>query len=146
MFLAHFQQPAVKKYAQSATKFRAKQRANQIHPLRDGSEKTKAFLVERGQSTLERYKRSQLGASGLNTQKKALGFFGHVTEQASGWLEGEAVDPQKSQAAATRRALTRSTRRPSSAITSNRQLVTSICSPCAGKCPATAMSRPAKVL
>ena len=37
-----------------------------------------------------RYKRRQLGVSGWNPERKALGFFGHVTWQASGWREGVA--------------------------------------------------------
>jgi hypothetical protein len=44
--------------AQSAIAFRAKRRANQLDPLRDGREKTKAFLVGRGQPCRDRYKRS----------------------------------------------------------------------------------------
>jgi hypothetical protein len=37
-----------------------------------------------------RYKRLQLGVVGLNAKRKAIGFFGHVAWQASGWLESEA--------------------------------------------------------
>jgi hypothetical protein len=55
---------AIKNFKKIAIYYALKRRANQIDPLRDGSEKTKAFLVERGQPSLERYKRSQLAASG----------------------------------------------------------------------------------
>jgi hypothetical protein len=37
-----------------------------------------------------RYKRRQLVVVGWNPERKAIGFFGHVTWQASGWREGEA--------------------------------------------------------
>jgi hypothetical protein len=36
---------------------------------------------------LARYKRWQLGVVGWNAKRKALGFFGHVTEQVSGQNE-----------------------------------------------------------
>jgi hypothetical protein len=39
-----------------------------------------------------RYKRLQLVVVGWNAKRKALGFFGHVTEQVSGLREGEAVE------------------------------------------------------
>jgi hypothetical protein len=69
------------------------QRANHSDPPRDGSEKTKSFLVGRGLQSHHRYKRSV--ARGIPHRaliRKGLGFFGHVTWQASGWREGEAVE------------------------------------------------------
>jgi hypothetical protein len=36
-----------------------------------------------------RYKRWQLGVVGWRTKRKAIGFFGHIAEQASGWREGK---------------------------------------------------------
>jgi hypothetical protein len=41
-----------------------------------------------------RYKRSQLGASAWNAQRKASGFFRHVTEQANGSRASEANHPE----------------------------------------------------
>jgi hypothetical protein len=39
---------------------------------------------------LARYKRWQLGVVGWHAKRKVIGFFGHVTEQVSGWSGGEA--------------------------------------------------------
>jgi hypothetical protein len=36
---------------------------------------------------VEQYKSLQLGVVGWSAFRKALGFFGHVTGQASGWRE-----------------------------------------------------------
>jgi hypothetical protein len=43
---------------------------------------------------LARYKRWQLVVVGWHAKRKVISFFGHVTEQASGWREGEANHPQ----------------------------------------------------
>jgi hypothetical protein len=53
-----------------------------------GLKKRSLSLVGRGKSCTDRYKKS--GARRLRVRapaKKGLGFFGHVTEQASGWCE-----------------------------------------------------------
>jgi hypothetical protein len=50
-------------------------------------------LVGRGQPCNHRYKWWELAACGTEClTKKGLGFFGHVTRQASGLNEGEAVE------------------------------------------------------
>jgi hypothetical protein len=41
---------------------------------------------------VEQYKRLQLGVVGWSAFRKALGFFGHVTGQASGWRETESAE------------------------------------------------------
>ncbi len=72
---------------------------NNAYPLRDGCEKTKTVPVGRGQSSTERYKRSQLAACGWERTTRTvaiLGFFAHITWQASGLKEGEAVAISKS--------------------------------------------------
>ena len=63
------------KYTLGATKLRAKRRANSINPLRDGSEKTKTFLVERGQPSHARYKTWQLVACGWSAKKESPRIF-----------------------------------------------------------------------
>jgi hypothetical protein len=68
----------------------AGQNSQPINPLRDGSEKSDGFPRGARETMLARYKRWQLGASAWNAQRKACGFFGHVTQQASGWRAGEA--------------------------------------------------------
>jgi hypothetical protein len=74
--------------ARIAIEFRAKQRTNHPHPLRDGREKTKAFLVGRGQPSTVRYKSSVArGEASRALIRKALGFSRHVSWQASGWSE-----------------------------------------------------------
>ncbi len=65
-------------------------RANRINPLRDGSEKSEGFPRGARETMLARYKRRRLGVSGWHDKRKALGVFGHVTWQASGWDECEA--------------------------------------------------------
>jgi hypothetical protein len=51
-----------------------------------GLKKRSLSLVGRGQSSTERYRDQELVACGSERHtKKGLGFFGHVTEQASGW-------------------------------------------------------------
>jgi hypothetical protein len=51
-----------------------------------GLKKRSLSLVGRGQQRNHRYKRSQLATCGQeHLTKKGLGFFGHVTWQASGW-------------------------------------------------------------
>jgi hypothetical protein len=39
---------------------------------------------------MARYKRLQLGVVGWSAIRKALGFFGHIAWQVSGWRESEA--------------------------------------------------------
>ncbi len=68
----------------------AKRRANDPDPLRDGSEKSEGYPRGARETMVARYKRWRLGVSGWNPERKALGFFGHVAWQASGWREGEA--------------------------------------------------------
>jgi hypothetical protein len=71
--------------------FNSKQRrTNHPDPLRDGSEKYEGFPRGARETMVARYKRLRLGVSGWNLKRKALGFFGHVTWQASGWCESEA--------------------------------------------------------
>jgi hypothetical protein len=56
-----------------------------------GLKKRNLSLVGRGQPSHHRYKRWQLAACGTERlTKKGLGFFGHITWQASGSFEGEA--------------------------------------------------------
>jgi hypothetical protein len=58
-----------------------------------GLKKRSLSLVGRGQPSNHRYKRWQLAACGQERYtKKGLGFFGHVTGQASGRCESEAVE------------------------------------------------------
>lgn len=78
------------KYAHSAIELIAKRRANPLNRLRDGSEKAEGFPRGARETMVARYKGPQLGMSGWNPERKALGFFGHVTWQVSGWREGEA--------------------------------------------------------
>jgi hypothetical protein len=52
-------------HAPSATKLKAKQRAHNLHPLRDGSEKFEGFPSGARETIVARYKRSQLGVVGL---------------------------------------------------------------------------------
>ena len=40
---------------------------------------------------VERYKSMQLGVVGWSAVRKARRFFGHVTEQASGWSETQSA-------------------------------------------------------
>jgi hypothetical protein len=70
-------------------------RARSLDPLRDGSEKDEGFPHRARETMLARYKRWQLGVVGWNAKRKAIGFFGHVTEQVSGQSESEAT--QKSE-------------------------------------------------
>ena len=86
-FSEHFRPLAGIKYAQSAIELRAKRRANHLYPLRDGSEKAEGFPRGARETMVARYKRRQLGVSGWPVRRKALGFFGHVVWQASGWRE-----------------------------------------------------------
>jgi hypothetical protein len=53
-----------------------------------GLKKRSLSLVGRGKPSHHRYKWWELVACGTERlTKKGLGFFGHVTEQASGWSE-----------------------------------------------------------
>jgi hypothetical protein len=61
--------------------------AHNLDPLRDGSEKDEGFPHRARETKLARYKRLQLVVVGWNAERKALGFFGHVTGQVSGWRD-----------------------------------------------------------
>jgi hypothetical protein len=51
-----------------------------------GLKKRSLSLLGRSQLSTERYRDQELVACGLERHtKKGLGFFGHVTEQVSGW-------------------------------------------------------------
>jgi hypothetical protein len=95
-FSEYFRPLAGIKYAQSAIELRAKRRANHLYPLRDGSEKDEGFPRGARETMVARYKRRQLGVSGWNPERKALGFFGHVAWQASGSLETAVGRPANS--------------------------------------------------
>jgi hypothetical protein len=69
---------------------RTQRRAYTVYPLRDGSEKDEGFPHRARETMVARYKRWQLVVIGWRAKRKVIGFFGHVTEQASGWREGEA--------------------------------------------------------
>jgi hypothetical protein len=70
-------------------------RATALDPLRDGSEKDEGFPRGARETMLARYKRRQLGVVGWRAKRKVIGFFGHVTEQASGSRKSEAVAKNK---------------------------------------------------
>jgi hypothetical protein len=55
-----------------------------LDPLRGGSEKDEGFPHRARETTVARYKRLQLVVIGWNAKRKDIGFFGHITEQASG--------------------------------------------------------------
>jgi hypothetical protein len=58
-----------------------------------GLKKRSLSLVGRGKSSHHCHIWWELVACGQERHtKKGLGFFGHVTGQASGWCEGEAVE------------------------------------------------------
>jgi hypothetical protein len=76
---------------------KTQRRACTLDPLRDGSEKDEGFPRRARETMVERYKRLQLVVVGWNAKRKVIGFFGHVTEQVSGWSEGEAVWSERPQ-------------------------------------------------
>jgi hypothetical protein len=65
------------------------------HLLRNVPEKAEAFLHRARETMLARHKRLQLGVVGWNAKRKAIGFFGHVTEQVSGQSKSEAVEEKR---------------------------------------------------
>jgi hypothetical protein len=65
-----------------------RRRASHLYPPRDGSEKDEGFPRGARETMVARYKKWQLGVSGWSAGRKALGFFGHVTWQASGSHDG----------------------------------------------------------
>jgi hypothetical protein len=71
--------------------FVAKRCTNRLHPPRDGSEKYERFPRGARETMVARYKKWQLGVSGWSARRKALGFFGHVTWQASGSHDGNRI-------------------------------------------------------
>jgi hypothetical protein len=66
---------------------KTQRRAHILDPLRDGSEKDEGFPHRARETIVARYKRLLLGVVGWCATRKVIGFFGHVTQQVSGWRE-----------------------------------------------------------
>jgi hypothetical protein len=58
---------------------KTQRRAHILDPLRDGSEKDEGFPRGARETTVARYKRSQLGVVEWSAKRKVIGFFGHIT-------------------------------------------------------------------
>jgi hypothetical protein len=89
-----FRRLSLIKYAQSAIEFIVINDAPSTSIRRVmGLKKRSLSLVGRGQPCNHCYKWWELAVCGIERlTAKGLGFFGHVTWQASGWREGEAVE------------------------------------------------------